>query len=624
MQDRAPFRSDVVATLSSDPEILRASAMSFCIALERSPTPTGVFTIHGETVLLNEAFVHATGFTTIDLPDIRACLTKMRRVRDDDIEALVQNWLVVQSGPSLKEISVWTVQGDLLIWRVQTSDPVLWPDGRRVVVQSMFDLTLQKKLEDDLRRNQGEIRIQLAEVESLYSSAPFGLGVIDRDLKFVRVNNALAEINGFAAADHVGRHVFNVTGSLRDQSESLLRSVLATGEAVCDIEYRGETTQEPGVIRDWIEQLYPLRDYSGDIVGIGVICEEVTERKKIQSELASANIALRRTLDLLFLSLRAAGVSVFTQDRNLRYIWVGGEYFGCDPEAAIGAEEADIIPPELVRPLFEIKSKVLETGQAVQIDLPYEKDGRTVWCNVQIEPWRSHNGVVQSLLGAVSDISERKETEFHIRTLLGELAHRSKNLLTVIQVMARRSVSADLSSADFVDSFIERLSSLAQSHDLLAREDWRGISMQDLVTSQTGHLNSELIARLLIDGPDLVLTPVAAQNLGMAVHELSTNAVKYGALSVEGGRVHISWSVFKDAADRNRLRLTWIESGGPVVSEPIRRGFGRFVIEAIAARALSGTVDLRFEPDGVSCTIEGVADPTVISQRMAPADAPRA
>jgi PAS domain-containing protein len=194
MQDRAPFRSDVVANLSSDPEILRASATSFCIALERSPTPTGVFTIHGETVLLNEAFVHATGFTTIDLPDIRACLTKMRRVRDDDIEALVQNWLVVQSGPSLKEISVWTVQGDLLIWRVQTSDPVLWPDGRRVVVQSMFDLTLQKKLEDDLRRNQGEIRIQLAEVESLYSSAPFGLGVIDRDMKFVSVNKALAEI----------------------------------------------------------------------------------------------------------------------------------------------------------------------------------------------------------------------------------------------------------------------------------------------------------------------------------------------------------------------------------------------------------------------------------------------
>jgi two-component sensor histidine kinase len=181
--------------------------------------------------------------------------------------------------------------------------------------------------------------------------------------------------------------------------------------------------------------------------------------------------------------------------------------------------------------------------------------------------------------------------------------------------MARRSVSPDLSSSDFVDSFIERLSGLAQSHDLLAREDWRGISMQELVTSQIGHLHSELSARLFTHGPDLILTPVAAQNLGMAVHELSTNAVKYGALSVDGGEVHISWTIFKDSAGRDRLSLSWVERGGPMVEEPARRGFGRFVIEAIAARALSGTVDLRFAPEGVSCTIEGAADSTVIAQK---------
>jgi two-component sensor histidine kinase len=131
-----------------------------------------------------------------------------------------------------------------------------------------------------------------------------------------------------------------------------------------------------------------------------------------------------------------------------------------------------------------------------------------------------------------------------------------------------------------------------------------------------------LSARLFTNGPDIVLTPVTAQNLGMAVHELSTNAVKYGALSVDGGEVHISWSVFQDEARRDRLRLTWEERGGPRVSEPSRRGFGRFVIEAIAARALSGTVDLRFEPDGVTCTIEGAADSTVIAQKPVHLEAP--
>jgi two-component sensor histidine kinase len=231
-----------------------------------------------------------------------------------------------------------------------------------------------------------------------------------------------------------------------------------------------------------------------------------------------------------------------------------------------------------------------------------------------MEPWRSLNGQVQSIIGAVSDISDRKSTEQHIRTLLSELAHRSKNLLTVIQVMARRSVGPELSSEDFVDSFIERLSGLAQSHDLLAREDWRGISMRELITSQIGYLGDEKSARLDFDGPDIVLTPVAAQNLGMAIHELSTNAVKYGALSVNGGQVAIRWSVWVDLEGRRRMKLSWSERGGPQVSPPKRRGFGLFVIEAIAARALGGAVDLRFEPDGVTCSVEGAADSTVLAE----------
>lgn len=480
--------------ISSDAGLLLASVTSFRAALMSAPTPYLVFTKEGETVLVNESFVRVTGYGLSDLPDIRACLTKMRRLPAAEIEAVHAGWAHSQTRASSKEMTVWTARDERLVWRIQTSDPMIWPDGRHVIFQSMFDLTEQRRLEEEFRRN--------------------------------------------------------------------------------------------------------------------------------QEDMASANIALRRTLDLLFLSLRAAGVSVFTQDHDLRYIWIGGDYFGCDPEASLGAQDSDVVPDELVEPLLEMKRKVFETGQAAHQDLPYQKEGKTFWCNVQIEPWRSHNGDVQSLLGAVSDISESKATEQHIRTLLAELAHRSKNLLTVIQVMARRSVSPDLSSSDFVDSFIERLSGLAQSHDLLAREDWRGISMRELVTSQIGHLNSDLSSRLYTNGPDLVLTPVAAQNLGMAVHELSTNAVKYGALSVDGGEVHISWSVFEDDHGRDRLRLSWLERGGPKVVEPTRRGFGRFVIEAIAARVLSGSVDLRFDPEGVSCAIEGAADSTVIAQKQVVTEAP--
>ena len=607
--------------MSADPGLLVASIASMRAAILSSPSPTMVFTLTGETVLVNDTFVRLTGYGLADLPNIRLCLTKMRRVSDPDMDAVYQGWLRAQSRASTKEINVWTAWNEMRVWMIHTTDPLVWPDGRTVIIQSMFDLTDQRRLEETLRRNQEQMRVRLAELESLYQSAPLGLAMLDRDLKYVRVNDALADMNGVPAADHIGQFVFDVVPDLRVQAEHLFQSVLDTGEAIRDVEFRGETKLSPGMMRDWIEHTYPLKTASGEVVGLGLIVEEITERKQVQTELASANVALRRTLDLLFLSLRAAGVSVFTQDKDLRYIWVGGEYFGHDAESLIGARDEDVVPQQLIAPLHALKTQVLASGQAAHADLPYEKDGKTIWCNVQIEPWRSHDGEVLSLLGALSDISERKGTEQHIRTLLSELAHRSKNLLTVIQVMARRSVSPDLSSSDFVDSFIERLSGLAQSHDLLAREDWRGISMQELVTSQIGHLKSQVSARLVTDGPDLVLTPVAAQNLGMALHELSTNAVKYGALSVDGGEVHITWSLHKDEQGHDRLKLSWVERGGPKVEEPTRRGFGRFVIEAIAARALSGTVDLRFEPDGVTCQIEGSADASVLSERPLPTKA---
>lgn len=612
-----------VAGPSFDAGLMLASMASQRAAMMSAPLVMVVVTTGGDLVLVNESFTRETGYTLDDLPDVRACMLKLKRVAESDVDRTVAGWLRAHavSSPATKEVRVWTAWNEMRVWQIQTSHHLLWPDGRTVMIQSIFDLTEQRRLEEALRRSQEEMRIRLAELEALYFSAPLGLCMIDRDLKFVRVNNALAEMNGIPPSDHVGRKVFDVVPDLREQAEPLLRHVLETGEAVRDIEFSGETPRDPGVVRDWIEHIYPLRGSNGETLGLGIICEEITERKKVDSELASANIALRRTLDLLFLALRTAGVSVFTQDSDLKYIWVGGDFFGLDPEHAVEATDAAVLPADLVEPLIALKRKVLSTREAAHADLSYEQDGVTRWCSVHVEPWRTRNGVVKSLLGAVSDITERKSTEQHIRTLLSELAHRSKNLLTVIQVMARRSVSADLTSADFVDSFIERLSGLAQSHDLLSREDWRGISMHELVRSQVGHLNTRVSARLNIAGPHVVLTPVASQNLGMAVHELATNATKYGALSVDGGTVDIGWSLDQDAEGPARLRLEWRERGGPPVEEPSRRGFGRFVIEAIAARALSGTVDLRFEPEGVTCLIEGAADATVLAEApgLAPA-----
>ncbi|MDB5650350.1 MAG: hypothetical protein JWL62_1870, partial [Hyphomicrobiales bacterium] len=474
-----------------------------------------------------------------------------------------------------------------------------------------FDITEQRRLEAALRQSQEDMRVRLRELEALYASAPLGIGMLDSNLKFVRMNSAMAEISGVAETECAGRGVFDAQPDLRTRAERAMREVLETGRAVRDEEYQIESATSPGELRDLVEIFYPVRDAGGGTIGLGVISKDVTERRRAEDQAAKANAALRRTLELLFLALRTAGVSVFAQDEILRYTWIGGDLFGQHSSEAVGVSDVDVLPHDLVAPIVAMKKRVLKTGEPAHADLPYVVDGKNKWCNFRVEPWFDESGAVTGLLGAVSDISERKSSEQHVRTLMHELAHRSKNLLTVIQVMARRSAAPGLSSQDFVESFVERLSGIAQSHDLLARDDWRGISIHELMASQVGHLDDGLSTRFRISGPDVVLTAVAAQNLGMALHELATNAAKYGALSCQAGLVTVEWR-FMPEGERTRLQLTWTERGGPPVTAPKRRGFGRLVIETIAGRALSGRVNLTFDPEGVVCRIDAAADDTVL------------
>ena len=208
------------------------------------------------------------------------------------------------------------------------------------------------------------------------------------------------------------------------------------------------------------------------------------------------------------------------------------------------------------------------------------------------------------MTGIVFDITERREREAHLRFLMRELTHRSKNLLAVIQAMARQTGGASVSLDDFQTRFSARLHGLAASHDLLVNEDWQGAFLGDIVRSQVAHFADLAGERLTIAGDSVQLKPEAAQNIGLALHELATNAAKFGALANAGGRISISWSVIGGAEDGKRLQIVWRESGGPAVEPPARRGFGSSVIERVVARALDGHVSLTFEPGGVVWTLD--------------------
>jgi two-component sensor histidine kinase len=225
------------------------------------------------------------------------------------------------------------------------------------------------------------------------------------------------------------------------------------------------------------------------------------------------------------------------------------------------------------------------------------------WFDLSVQPLRDNQDKIIGLIGGSVEITERKEQEARIRLLMREVTHRSKNLLSVIQAIMRQTATHSLSIEDFQKRFADRLHSLAGSHDLLVQENWNGAGLRELIRSQLGHYSDLVGSQILLSGPAVQLQPDAAQHIGMALHELATNAAKYGALSVPTGRVVIRWTIPERTEAESNCTLSWAESDGPPVLPPTRKGFGRVVIERTVARALSGEVEMEYAPAGVRWTL---------------------
>lgn len=209
-------------------------------------------------------------------------------------------------------------------------------------------------------------------------------------------------------------------------------------------------------------------------------------------------------------------------------------------------------------------------------------------------------------IGAVSKVlaqasRERREAEEQNRFLMREMTHRAKNQYALIAAIARRAAKESSDTTQFLATLSEALSSLARSADLLAGQGWESAMLADLVATQLKAFGADG-AQIDMTGPEVRLNPTAAQTIGLALHELATNAAKYGALSNDVGQIRISWSMGDD------LRLTWRESGGPPVIEPKHVGFGTLVTQKMTSRGLSGSVDMDYAPSGVVWTLTAPRD----------------
>lgn len=301
-------------------------------------------------------------------------------------------------------------------------------------------------------------------------------------------------------------------------------------------------------------------------------------------------------------ALRGSQVTVYTQDRDLRYTSVSSPMFGRAAKDILGRTDEEILPPENRAAIIAIKHETLASGRSKRAEIAIEDAHGLHWHDLHIEPLRNEQDEIMGLTCASVDVTERKEGEAHLRLLLRELTHRSKNLLAVIQAMARQTARHAGSIDAFLSQFGARLQALAASHDLLVRESWYGASLNELVRSQLAAYFDSEDSQVEIEGPAVALKPEAAQNLGLALHELAMNAAKFGALSVPNGKISIRWDR-QGGANGGAIVFEWHEQLGPKVKPRRKKGFGSMVIEKNLARALDAEVTMDFETDGLRCHI---------------------
>ncbi len=343
-------------------------------------------------------------------------------------------------------------------------------------------------------------------------------------------------------------------------------------------------------------------DATGDPCRIVGIVEDITERKKAEN-------ALRETSDGRLRAIVETAVDaiiVIDEEGLIQSANPATErIFGFKADEMVGRNVSILMPgPDAINHDNCI-SKFLRTGRAEIIGVGREvkgrrKDGSLFPLDLSVAEWRS--GGKSFFTGIMRDISLRKRREKQVETLLHEVNHRSKNMLAVVQAIARQTLATN--PADFAESFGERIYALSANQDLLVKNAWIGVYLEELVRSQLAPFKDLIGDRIEVAGPSLLLSAAAAQAIGMALHELATNAGKYGALSDFKGRVSITWSLESSRTGEEIFVMTWLEEGGPPVREPKRKGFGSMVIGRLLEQSLDGKVEFAHLVTGVRWRLE--------------------
>jgi PAS domain S-box-containing protein len=447
------------------------------------------------------------------------------------------------------------------------------------LVASAFDRKLVQRSLELAERNR-QLRQANDELMAVYEQGLFA-SHLNMEGKIVYANRACVEDLGFARADIIGKLFWEIGCWHLPEAQEWIRK--AFERAAAGTPFRGELSY---VLKDGAERVtdiafVPIKDEAGHVMSVFVPGTDITDRAR----------QYRATFE-------NAGVGIAHLSPDAKWLRVNRTFariVGYSPEELVSKSVQDITHPDDLELSFAEVER-LRSGKADSYEMEkrfVRKDGTPVWVHLTGTAVRRNDRSVDHFVTVIQDISERKRAEKQVRLLMREMNHRGKNILSLVQAVARQTAVSD--PQHFIDRFTDRIQAIAANQDLLVGTSWRGVDVDDLVCAQLSHFSDLIGYRISFHGPRLRLNGAAAQAIGMALHELATNASKYGALSTDAGHVDIAWRT-----DGDLFKMNWTERNGPPVRPPERRGFGTTVIGSMVKQAVGGAVQLDYDTAGVA------------------------
>jgi PAS domain S-box-containing protein len=401
-------------------------------------------------------------------------------------------------------------------------------------------------------------------------------------------------------------------------ARSMVAEVLGTGTPVRNVERIVERADGTRLIVS--VNIDPLLNARGELVGAINCFLDITERKRADAALEESRLHALEQEQRLAATYEHAAIGISEIDPDGRFLRVNEAI--C---AITGYSRGHLLANRLFTHTHPDDADPDREGFRKQVAGELEfysvekrfirKDGRVIWLSVRSSPVRDAENRLLYVVRVVQDITERKAAEQRQRLLIDELNHRVKNTLATVQSLASQTARGAHTPAAFREGFEGRLIALSKAHDQLTTHHWESADLRELFWGSLAPYAGASPERVILRGEDVVLRPRAVLTLAMAVHELTTNAAKYGALSASGGHIEIHWRPGRTENGRPALRLDWLEQGGPPVAQPKQRGFGSKLIEGSIAAELGGKARLIFEPQGLHCEIVIPLETAVVDYR---------